>query len=87
MNGYIRIEAKPNFEKIDVISILNDTLASQGLSFSQFSQNIMNLIVQQNIFGVSQNNNNATASITNMKQNLFSKSGNSKNNNIENISH
>ena len=28
MNGYIRIEAKPNFEKIDVISILNDALAS-----------------------------------------------------------
>jgi hypothetical protein len=34
MNGYIRIEAKPNFEKIDVYSILNDALASQGLSFS-----------------------------------------------------
>ena len=67
MNGYIRIEAKPNFEKIDVISILNDALASQGLSFSQFFQNIMNLIVKQNIFGASQNNNNATASITKMK--------------------
>ena len=28
LNGYIRIEAKPNFEKIDVVSLLNDALAS-----------------------------------------------------------